>query len=576
MSLRLLAVVLLMSLLSSGCTEVEWKQLFGEKERPAQPEPAPRLISRTQASVATVGELVTLDGLRLLQVRGFGLVMDLPETGGGDAPDPVRQYIMKEIRRRETTPSSKISPTDLLKGRDIAIVEVSGLVPAAAEKGEVFDVVVRALGTQTTSLASGRLVICELKPYAETIDGILGAKTVATASGPIFISPVGLEKDVPTKIDLRRGLVLGGGRNTNPRNVRLVLNDPSPSIASRIVDRLNGSYGRVAPVAKGRDTGTVDLTIPQDFRDKKRVFLERIMFTTLNASPSALEKRAKDLVAEAEHPDAEFESIGCAWDAIGRVILPIIRELYRHQLAGASYIAGRTGLRMGDSGGLEIVAQHALDRESPFRQQAIEELGYATTMHGAGECLRKLLDDPDTITRIRAYQSLRRHGHSAIETKVLCDDNLVLDVLDCNGPYLIYVQRAMSPRIAVFGKAMSCRTPAIYPADRRDDRYLFTQISAQDGDNKLTVFYKNKHNGKVSPPLAAPLGAADLIRYLGDRPVKNEQGEPTGLAVPYDEIVDILYVFCKSGTVPAEFHAEDLTGRETSQEPSQERKESEY
>jgi hypothetical protein len=558
-----------------GCTQSEWRRLW-EKDKGSQPEPATPLVTKTQALRGTIGELVTIDGLRLLQVRGFGLVVGLVDTGGSDGPEQVKQQIMKEMRRRQTSPDSKLSPADMLKGRDTALVEVTGLVPAAADSGDIFDVVVRALGTQTTSLAGGRLFLCDLKPYAETIEGILGAQTVATATGPLFISPIGLGKEVPTRIDVRQGLVLGGGYVTKPRMARLVLNETSPSTAMRIVDRLNGRYGKGKPIASGKNMDAIDLTIPKEYKDRKQLFLEHVLHTMLNSSPGALEQRAKDLGVEIVHPDAEFESIGGAWEAIGRLALPQVREFYMHPLPATNFYSGRTGLRLGDNAGMEVVARHALDPASPFRDQAIEELGHATTMHGAGEYLRQLLDGPETSLRIRAYKALRHRTHPAIKSSVLFEDNLILDTVESSGPYLVYVQRSMAPRVAVFGAQVRCRPPVMFPGDRRDDRFLHMQISAQADDDHLTIIFKNRHTGMISPPLSRPLEVVPLIRYLGDAPRKDAEGEPEGLAVPYDEIVDILHTFCGSGTIPADFQAEDLTGIETSVDISQERKESEY
>jgi hypothetical protein len=562
-------------LAAGGCTKEEFNRLW-EKDKGSQPEAITPIVSKTAALRGTVGELVTIDGLRLLQVRGFGLVVDLADTGGSDGPEQVKQYIMKEMRRRQTSPDSKLSPADMLKGRDVALVEVTGLVPAAADTGEPFDVVVRAMGTQTTSLAGGRLFLCDLKPYGESVEAILNAKTVATATGPVFISPIGLEKEVPTRIDLRVGLVLGGGRAMKPRTVRLVLNESSPSSAMRIVDRLNGRYGKEKPVASGKSIDAIELTIPKEYRERKRLFFEHVLHTMLNNSPTALEQRAKDLGVEIVHPDAEFESIGCAWEAIGRIALPHIREFYFHPLPATNFYAGRTGLRLGDTAGLEVVVKHALNPESSFREQAIEDLGYATNMYGAGECLRKLLDESDTSLRLRAYKALRHSSHPAISTEVLCDDNLILDTVESNGPHMIYVQRSMAPRVAVFGKQMRCRPPLTFPADRRDNRFLCTQISAQPDDDHLTVLFKNKHVKMTSPVLSRPLEVVPLIRYLGGSPKKNDEGEVEGLAVPYDEIVDILHTLCETGAIAADFQAEDLTGMETSTDITQERKESEY
>jgi len=568
--------LVVVALALGGClTQEEWNRLW-EKDKGAQPEPTPRLISKTQATAGTVGELVTVDGLRLQQVRGFGLVVDLVDTGGSDGPDMVRKHILKEIRRRQQPGDPDVLSSDLLKGRDTALVEVRGLIPAAAEKGRPFDVVVRALGTQTTSLAGGRLFLCDLKPFAETVDAVLGGKTIATASGPIFISPIGLEKEIPEQIDLRTGLVLGGGAVTQPRNIRLVLNEPSPSVATRIVDRLNSQFSKSEPIASGRSFSTIDLTIPPEYRGRTRLFIEHVLHTSLNANPAALEQRARDLAQEATHPDAEFESIGAAWEAIGRTVLPTVKKLYQHSLPAASFYAARTGLRLGDNEGMEIVARHALDPASPFRLQAIEELGDATRMHGAGECLRKLLDDEDSSIRLRAYKALRKRPHPAIKTSVLFDDNLVLDIVDSRGPYLVYVQRSLAPRVALFGGNMTARPPAIYPGERRDNRLLLTQINAAEEATEFTVIRRNKHTGKISPKLSAPFNVPDFVRFLGDSPTKSDDGDLTGLAIPYDEIVDILHTFCEAGTIPAEFHAEDLTGQETSIEVSRERKESEY
>lgn len=574
---RLIALVSTCLLLTTGCmTQEEW-QRFWARDGGSQPEPNPRLISKSQATRGTVGELVTVDGLRLLQVRGFGLVVDLPGTGGGDGPDKVKRHLVKEMRRQEnaaTVPGP--APATIIAGRDTAMVEVRGLAWAGARPGDRFDVVLRALGTQTTSLAGGRLVLCNLKLSADSIDAILGGKILATARGPVFVSPIGLEKEVPSKIDLHTGLVLGGGVVKKPRSIRLVLNDPSPSIATRIVDRLNSRYGSGDPVAVGKSFSTIELAIPKNYRRHKRLFLEHALHTTLNADPAALERRAKALVKEITHPDAEFESIGAAWEAIGRVALPHIRELYHHSLPAASYYAARTGTRMRDNAGVEALAKYALDPKSSFRLRAIEELGNAVTMHAAGEYLRKVLNGADPTVRIRAYKALRRRPHPAIKSWVLYEDNVVLDVVDSTGPFLIFTQRSMMPRIAIFGRQMCCKPPAMYPGERRDDRFLHTQISARIADEHLTLICKNKHTGRTSPMLEVPLQVPKLIRFLGDTPIRNEDKKLAALGIPYDEIVDVLYTFCETGTISARFMAEDLTGLETGLDISPEREESEF
>jgi hypothetical protein len=178
--------------------------------------------------------------------------------------------------------------------------------------------------------------------------------------------------------------------------------------------------------------------------------------------------------------------------------------------------------------------------------------------------------------RVRTYKALRRRPHPAIKSRILYEDNLILDVVGSSGPYLIYVQRSAAPRIAIFGREMRCRPPAMYPGERRDDRLLHTQISARPGDEALTLIFKNKRSGAVSPKLSGPLKVADLIAFLGGTPIAGEDGELRALGVPYSEIVDIVYVFCDTGVIPAKFIAEDLTGAAAELDQPRERDESEY
>lgn len=577
---RLLAVsAVLLMVVAAACTKEEWRRLMDMKGKGSQPEPTSQPAPANIAVQGTIGQLVTIDGLRLTQVRGFGLVVDLVDSGGSDGPEIVKNYLIKEMRRHQDPSDPGASSKDILESKDTAMVEVTGFIPAVAKKGERFDVILRALGTQTKSLVGGRLVLCTLKLYAETPKGVIEGAALATASGPVFVSPLDLEGKSVKNVDLREGLVMGGGMAKEDRRVRLVLNDPRYSVAQQIVARINGRYSTSDPIAVGQSPSFVDLHIPDKFRDRKRLFLERVLFTTLVANEGYLEQKTRELAEAIAGSDAEYESIGLAWEAIGQTCLSVVRELYNHPTPEVCYYAGRTGMRLGDQRGMEVVARFAKDSSSSLRDQAIDELGMAEDMYGAGEHLRKLLDDPSTGVRIRAYKALRRRPHRAIQSKVLYQDNLILDVVESTGPHLVYVQRSMTPRIAVFGEQMSCRPPAMFPGERKDGRRIQTQLSAKEGDENLTLIFTNKRTDRHSPPLSVSTNVAKLIEFLGGTPLRNAEGEVQALGTPYSEIVDILATFCdeKTKTIPAAFIAEDLTGREEYKEAEErERKESEY
>ena len=576
---RSVSLILILTILPLGCAKEEWDRFADsfQKDAKTQPDATPRPKLKTKALQGTIAPLVTIEGTQLMSVRGYGLVVDLVDTGGADGPEEVKKYLIKQVRKHQQIGEPGIPTEEIFKGRDAAMVEITGLIPSAARRGDRFDVVVKALGSQTKSLVGGRLVLGELKLYAETPQGVIEGKPLATATGPVFVSIFDQEGNATSNVDLRTAFVLGGGTVTEPRRVRFVLNDPRYAVTQQVVARINGRYGGVDPIAVGQSASYVDLNIPEECRARKRLFLEQVAHTTLNDNPALLEKRAVELVQEIDGPDVDFDAISLAWQAIGKIALPHLKETYQHPLPDARYYAALAGIRLGDNAAVEVLSTFAQEVDNKFRLQSIDELGYATNMYGAGETLRKLLDDPDDEVRIRAYRSLRRRPHPAITSNVLDRDNLILDLVDTSGPFLIYVQRLNEPRIAIFGKQLQCRDDAIFPGDRKDGRRLLTQISAKPGEKNLTVIYKTKRTGKTSESLSAPLNVGELIEFLGDTPHKDDDGKIHGLAVPYSEIVDILYALTKSQSIPSKLQTEGLKeGEEAPVEETRERQESEY
>lgn len=577
------AMWLFLAIGATGCGDgekEEWNRFWSQwEERGEQPMPTPVMDSRGKGLQGTIGQLVTIDGLRLLRVNGYGLVTGLVDSGGADGPKVVKDYLVKEIRRMQEIGAPGRPAVDVLGTKDSAIVAVSGWIKPGAKKGDRFDVVVEAMGAQAKSLVGGRLVLCDLKLYAETPQGIIEGKILARADGPVFVSPFDRAGRPTSNVDLRKGMVLSGGVVKERRKIRLMLTDPRYSVAQQIENRINSRYSVVDPIADAMSAGSIDLEVPAESDERKRIFLERIMHTTINGNTPYLEQRARELGEEMTDSDAEYETIAMAWEAIGKLAMPQIRKHYATESPEVSYYAGRTGLRLGDKEGMRTVARHAQNPKSPFRAQAIDELGYAVDMSAAGEVLRKILDDPDTDTRVRAYLAIRRHANASVETSVLDQDNMVLDVLDSGGPFLIYVQRLTTPRLAIFGRQMRCDPPAIFPdlQYRDDKRFHHLLISAQKGDEHLSVIYKNRSNGQNSPKLSAPLNVADLVKYLGDRFELDDERRPKSLAVPYSEVIDVLGAFCKSKTIPATFVTDEMTvDPDADLEEGKERPETEY
>ncbi|MCZ6815943.1 MAG: flagellar basal body P-ring protein FlgI [Planctomycetota bacterium] len=549
-------VACLVAACGPGCMyPEEWQRWWAQFEKPgSQPTANPRPEPKSAALRGTIGRKVTIEGLRFNRVRGYGLVVNLVDTGGSGGPEVVKKYLAKEMRRRQGIGQPAIPANQIIEDRDTAMVDVTGEIPTAAERGTRIDLVVRALGDDSESLVGGLLVLCELKRYAESPRGVISGKTVAIGKGPVFVTPFGRDEESATSLTPTVGMILGGGIVKEPRRVRLILTDPSYSSAQQIRRRLNDRYGSLTPVADAISPSLVNIEIPPDHRHRKKVFLDLVMHTTLRADRRFLETRIGELARETVHPDADYEAISLAWEAIGQSALPTVRRFYTHTSSATRYYAGRTGMRLGDEDGIAVVADFARNPASVLRMPAIEELGYAAfKVHPAGEVLRKLLDDSDVRVRIAAYESLRRQNHPSINTVSLNDEMVILDIVASDGPFLIYAQRSLQPRIAIFGSQLACRPPVIYPEPSNDSKSPFTliRINADVGAEKLTILRFNRVSRVVSPPLSAPVNICALIKYLAGRPETDRNGQLRGLGVPYSEIIDILYGLCRSGAIPA-------------------------
>ena len=166
----------------------------------------------------TVGALAEFYDFGAVPVRGFGLVGNLNGSGSSECPPELRAVLVKYITQQGIGVKG-MPPNSIINSMDTAVVEVYGVMPGIALKGEGFDLKVVALpGTQTTSLDGGRLFTCELKALGRVQHFDQYAKTMAYASGPIYIDKAG----GAVGSNVIYGYVLNGGVTLNEAKVIVV------------------------------------------------------------------------------------------------------------------------------------------------------------------------------------------------------------------------------------------------------------------------------------------------------------------------------------------------------------------
>ena len=177
----------------------------------------PRIGERTiivpTHHVGTVSQFAQLVGGRMLPVRGYGVIGGLGKDGSSQIPPHLRNYLIQYLRRRNIgsrrAGTENLPPERILRDMDTAIVEISGSIPSCAPKGRLFDVQIRAIGSQVRSLEGGVLYEAELRLATANVTAPgRGSKVLATAAGPVFVNPFVDETKVVELVKLRQGRVI--------------------------------------------------------------------------------------------------------------------------------------------------------------------------------------------------------------------------------------------------------------------------------------------------------------------------------------------------------------------------------
>ena len=515
-----------------------------------------------------IGAYCYFDGMDSLPVRGFGLVIGLQQNGSRDCPKKIREQLIEALYKRHRISSARVDaerivPERLVDSLDTAVVMVQAGIPPAAIAGTHFDIAVKALpGTQTKSLRGGRLHVIDLHRFRTKGPGAsITGKCLARAAGPVFLNPFS-DDESATKANPREGIVLGGGTVLEDRLIRLILLEPSYSLAIRIRDRINAQFPGAQLVADAISRGTIELRIPREFVQETGHFLALVRSLYLSRDPRFEAARALMLAEEMVKEGAKHGQISLCLEGLGRPALALLSDLYAGGNEAVSFHSAVAGVRLGDHIACDAVEIHARSPHGEYRFQAIRALADAKGMGSAAMALRKLLHDPDPRVAIAAYEALLKRGDRSISSKRVAGDNFLLDRAGGRRNGFIYAKRSGSQRIALFGEDLRCLPPLFY---RAPDGVV--TITADYGDEQLTVLRVVLPSGRTSPPIPAPLELFALTELLGNDAAVNDADEVIGLGLDYGTVVRALYNLCKERSVNARFILEQPNALEIFGQP---------
>ncbi len=528
----------------------------GKEVRQAPPAPGPAFTGPDYLR-SSIGSMSKINGYRPRFVSGYGLVVGLDGTGSPEVPPALRAWLMNEMASRgvgrESTGGElgQISPAQLLASRGTAVVLVEGVIPPGAVKGSTFDITIAALPqTQTTSLEGGRLYTTDLR-RGGAIVGRPASAPMAVGRGDVFINPfVDTPGDDPTARpdDPRVGRILGGGAVTVNPKLGIVLNQPSYQRSRLIADRINGRFPQAPidrePMAVAKSDQFIALNVLTRFRDNPKRMLELIGALFINPTERFTRDKARELLTVVEQDPAQAQRVAVAWEAMGALVLPILREQYDHSNPTVAITALEAGARLGDLRAVEPLDAIA-SGDTARADTAAYLLGILAMQHPEhfqlGLTLRNLIDHDDALVRFAAFDALAKIEDPAVKRRRF-DDRLELALVRSSKP-MIYVTQEGGPRIVIFDQMLGFNRPMLFS---HNDSQLMLRLN--EDDPLLAVYYKKNGQARGHQTTIAP-AAGNLVYLLARRPT---QADPSlGFEMGYSEIVRVLYELTEQGHVDA-------------------------
>ncbi|MFP4105957.1 MAG: flagellar basal body P-ring protein FlgI [Phycisphaerae bacterium] len=541
-----IAAVLAGAILAGGCSALN-------KSEQVETETAVDLPVHVRG---TVGEHAGISGGSALPVEAYGLVIGLGRNGAAEAPPQLQEFFTQYLLRRGMGSTrhgtEEVTPARILRDPDTAVVRVATTIPPGAQVGDELDVQVDSLPqSQLLSLDGGILMPIEMHiAVPNAIYNRVHAKTWAKAKGPLFLNPFRGDADDPSEqAKLRRGRVIGGAKVTRERGISLFLRRPDYALCRTIANRINDRFPVRDKIAVAQTEESIKIVIPSHLRPETEHLLELIMHLPVNARSGALEYKAREIVAAMDSPTAEHERLALVLEAIGRQILPIVRQGYTARTPKAAYWAAVAGLRLGDTKtGGDIVLREAEDSTSPVQIRAVEELGHHPDVPRSYSVLQRLVNSRNELVRIAAYEALLERGDTGIVQRYNVDGQFQLDLVESTGRYIIYATQSETPRIVVFGEGLEVAKPIFFSSYEE-----LVTVNARSRDRHLKVYRKIPRTGKKSATMDTDFSVRDLVRLLGAEPHRAENGEMRGLGLTYGQVVTVLQEMCEGEDIPAKF-----------------------
>ncbi|WP_026240730.1 flagellar basal body P-ring protein FlgI [Thiobacillus thioparus] len=200
------------------------------------------LVLSSAAQAERIKDIAAIQGVRVNQLVGYGLVVGLDGTGDQTTQTP---FTTQSITNMLMQMGVNLPPGTNMQLKNVAAVMVTADLPPFAQAGQAIDITVSSMGN-AKSLRGGTLVMTPLKGadgqvYAMAQGNLVVSGAGASASGSkVQINHLSVGR-IPSGATVERSVatVLGASGTIN-----LELMQSDFTTASRVVDAVNARFGK--------------------------------------------------------------------------------------------------------------------------------------------------------------------------------------------------------------------------------------------------------------------------------------------------------------------------------------------
>ena len=229
------------------------------------------------ADATRLKDIAEINGVRMNQLVGYGLVVGLDGTGDGKKATFTVQSMASMLEKMGVTVDQKD-----IQVKNVAAVMVTAKLPPFAKRGNRIDVLASSIG-DANNLQGGTLMLTPLKG----IDG----KIYAVAQGPVNTGGFGaggtastVVKNFPTVGRVLSGAIIEREVPNdfgNSDSLQFSLHNPDVNTVMRVVDVINSQFAQ--PIAHAQDAGTIEIAIPDQHKGNPISLLASL--STLEVQP---------------------------------------------------------------------------------------------------------------------------------------------------------------------------------------------------------------------------------------------------------------------------------------------------